>query len=192
MPKQRITKEMVVEAAFEIAREEGMENVLVKNIAEKLGCSVQPIYSYCSNMEELKKDVQKRTAAFFQEYVTAHVEKEDYFHSIGKAYLCLAKEEPNLFELYFLRKRPDCTATSLQELYEQECTKEVAEYLAEKLSISVEAARKLHLNMVIYNTGISTMLISSNFRLSMEELDRQLMEIYEVFLQQALRDTTQK
>lgn len=30
MPKQRITKEMVVEAAFEIARKEGAEKVIVK------------------------------------------------------------------------------------------------------------------------------------------------------------------
>ena len=34
MPKQRITKEMVVNAAFEIARDGGMEQVMVKNIAE--------------------------------------------------------------------------------------------------------------------------------------------------------------
>ena len=33
MPKQRITKEMVVNAAFEIARNSGMEQVMVKNIA---------------------------------------------------------------------------------------------------------------------------------------------------------------
>lgn len=37
MPKQRITKEMVVNAAFEIARSDGMELVMVKNIAEKIG-----------------------------------------------------------------------------------------------------------------------------------------------------------
>ena len=43
MPKQRITREMVVDAAFEIARSEGMEQVMVKTIAEKLHCSVQPI-----------------------------------------------------------------------------------------------------------------------------------------------------
>lgn len=49
MPKQRITKEMVVDAAFELAREGGMEEVLVKRIAERIGCSVQPIYSYCHN-----------------------------------------------------------------------------------------------------------------------------------------------
>ena len=50
MPKQRITKEMVVDAAFEIARTQGAKQILVKNIADKLGCSVQPIYSYCKNM----------------------------------------------------------------------------------------------------------------------------------------------
>ena len=57
MPKQRITKEMVVNAAFEIARDGGMEQVMVKNIADKIGCSVQPIYSYCKNMDGLRMEV---------------------------------------------------------------------------------------------------------------------------------------
>ena len=38
MPKQKITKEMVVDAAFQLAREGGMERVLVKEIAARLGC----------------------------------------------------------------------------------------------------------------------------------------------------------
>lgn len=40
MPKQKITKEMIIETAFEIVRKEGLENLLVKNIAAKLNCSV--------------------------------------------------------------------------------------------------------------------------------------------------------
>ena len=68
MPKQRITKEMVVEAAFEIARNDGTEQVLVKNIAEKIGCSVQPIYSYCRNMDGLKADVTGRALEFVREF----------------------------------------------------------------------------------------------------------------------------
>ena len=42
---QRITREMVVEAAFRLARERGMEGVLVKELARELHCSVQPIYT---------------------------------------------------------------------------------------------------------------------------------------------------
>lgn len=34
MPKQRITKEMVVDAAFKIARKDGMDRATVKTIAE--------------------------------------------------------------------------------------------------------------------------------------------------------------
>lgn len=36
---------MVVEAAFRLAQERGMEGVLVKELARELHCSVQPIYT---------------------------------------------------------------------------------------------------------------------------------------------------
>ena len=58
MPKQKITREMVVGAAFQLAREGGMERVLVKDIAARLGCSVQPIYSCFRNMGELRRAVE--------------------------------------------------------------------------------------------------------------------------------------
>ena len=64
MPKQKITKEMVVDTAFDIARKDGMDRVLIKKIAGKLGCSVQPIYSYCQNIESLKAEVEARAMQF--------------------------------------------------------------------------------------------------------------------------------
>lgn len=76
MPKQRITKEMVVNTAFELARKGGMEPVIVKNIAQQLCCSVQPIYSYCNNMEGLRNDVSNKARSFLQEYITAHIDKK--------------------------------------------------------------------------------------------------------------------
>lgn len=182
MPKQRITKEMVIEAAFEIAREDGLDKVLVKNIAEKIGCSVQPIYSYCSNMEGLKNDLYERTRAFFREYVEVHLEKDNFFESTGRAYLHLAKEEPHLYELYFLKKRPDRICSSLAELYQQECSLSVAEHLAQELSIGLESAKKLHLHMVIYNSGVASLQIASGFGLDMKELEQQLRMAYEAFL----------
>ena len=95
MPKQRITKEIVVDAAFEIARKDGMEQVMVKNIAGKIGCSVQPIYSYCKNMEGLREDVTEKTGEFIKEYIINHIDEEDLFRSTGKAYIQLAEEEPH-------------------------------------------------------------------------------------------------
>ena len=87
MPKQRITKEMVVDAAFEIAKSSGMEQVLVKNIADRIGCSVQPIYSYCRNMDGLRRDVAARVRCFVREYVAERIDRDDLFRSTGRAYI---------------------------------------------------------------------------------------------------------
>ena len=50
----------------------------------------------------------------------------------------------------------------------------------------------MHLNMVVYNTGISTLMISSNFGVPLEELDKKLVEVNEIFLAQARKETENK
>lgn len=94
MPKQRITKEIVVHAAFEIARNSGMEQVLVKNIADKIGCSVQPIYSYCKNMDGLRTDVVEQTNIFIRQYISEHIDKENLFASTGRRISVWRKKNP--------------------------------------------------------------------------------------------------
>ena len=125
MPKQRITREMVVDAAFETARSEGMEQVMVKTIAERLHCSVQPVYSYCQNMDGLRKAVIERTNEFIQEYVAKRIDKENLFQSSGQAYIQLAKEEPHLYKLFILHERSNIS--SLQDLYEKHGSSHMAQ-----------------------------------------------------------------
>lgn len=185
MPKQRITKEMVVDAAFAIARNEGMEQVLVKNIAEKIGCSVQPIYSYCENMEGLRREVVGKTCRFIQEYVAAHMDREDLFRSTGKAYIQMAKEEPYLFRIFILHQREGIS--SLDDLYRSETNPHMAQVIAKQLNICEEQARQLHLNMLIYTIGIGTIYSMTTPGISPEEVYRQQEDAYEAFLNQVLK-----
>ena len=184
MPKQRITKETVVNAAFEIARNSGMEQVMVKNIADKIGCSVQPIYSYCKNMEGLRQDVVDQVGIFIRKYVAEHIDHEDLFASTGRAYICLAKEEPFLFKIFILHQRKG--VSSLKDLYEKEAGPHMAEVIAEELKISVSKARRLHLNMLIYTIGIGTIFSVSTPEISAEEIYTQQETAYKAFLKQAL------
>ena len=56
-PRVKVTKDMIVRAALDIIREEGHDKVSVRSIAEKLGCSTQPVlYSY-GTMDEIWEDV---------------------------------------------------------------------------------------------------------------------------------------
>lgn len=180
MPKQRITKEMVVNAAFEIARSDGMELVMVKNIAEKIGCSVQPIYSYCKNMEGLRQDVIMQVGSFIGKYVMEHTDEDDIFGSTGRAYIQLAKEEPHLFKIFILHKRNGIA--SLEDLYQSETNPHTAGFIARKLNISMEQAKKLHLNMLIYTIGIGTIFSVTTPGISVDEIYEQQEMAYEAFL----------
>lgn len=182
MPKQRITKEQVVEAAFEIARSGGMEQVLVKAIAQRLNCSVQPIYCYCKNMDGLRRDVVERVCRFVREYAAARVEPDDLFRSVGRAYVQLAKEEPQLFRIFILHRREG--VSSLDELYRSETDPRVAEWIAARLNVPLPEARQLHLHMLVYTIGIGTIFSVTSPGIAADEIYAQQEAAYEAFLRQ--------
>ena len=182
MPKQKITKEMVVEAAFSLAREGGMEQVLVKNIADKLGCSVQPIYSYCQSMEGLRKAVAERTDAFVRQYADARLDADDLFRSTGRAYLQLAKEEPNLFKIFTLHRREGIS--SLEGFYRSEASPQTAGALAQNLNLTLDQARQLHIHMLVYTIGIGTIFSVTSPGIPAEDIYSLQETAYQAFLNQ--------
>ncbi len=190
MPKQRITKEMVVDAAFEIARTQGTEQILIKNIANKLGCSVQPIYSYCNNMEGLYRDVEEKAACFIQEYLSSHIDKKNFFQSTGHTYIQLAKEEPNIFRMFILRKRE--SIHSLEDLYQNETNPQMAQFIADDLGVSLTKAKELHLNMLIYTIGIGTILATAAPDIITDEIFVRQEAAYTAFLKQVSESKEKK
>ena len=181
MPKQRVTREMVVETAFAIAREEGMENVLVKNLASRLNCSTQPIYSYATNMEQLRQTVEEEALRFIDRFIRQRINPDDLFRSIGQAYIALAQEEPHLFKIFILQSRKGLA--SLSELTRENSGVNI--YISRQLGISQEAARELHLNMLIYTIGLGLVYLSAAPGIPPAEILRQQEIAYQAFLAQA-------
>lgn len=192
MPKQRITKEMIVETAFEIARESGQGSVIVKEIAGRLNCSVQPIYSYCSSMEGLKKDLVIRVRQFVQDFVGEYMAMhggggtDDFFKMTGHAYVHLAEAEPHIFQMFILHEREGID--SLDALYQAECHPDMAQRIADHLHINIDRARMLHRNMMIYNVGIGTIFATASPGIPTNEIYEQLDIAYQAFLQQAIEE----
>ena len=59
MPKaMQYSKQDVVQVAYEIVKEEGLEGINARKIAKKLNSSVHPIFNHFENIEELKKAVE--------------------------------------------------------------------------------------------------------------------------------------
>ena len=67
--KAKVTKEMIVDAAFAIAREAGVERINARTVSERLHCSTQPIMYHFATMEALKRTVYAKADLYHSEYL---------------------------------------------------------------------------------------------------------------------------
>ena len=88
-PKVKITKEDIIKAALDLARENGEATLNARSIAAALGCSTQPIFSNFSSMEELEEEVIKAAYEIYREFLKNEAEGGKYpqYKSFGMAYI---------------------------------------------------------------------------------------------------------
>lgn len=180
MPKQRITKEMILEVAFKLARENGYEQVVVKNIAAEMGCSVQPIYSYFSNMDALKQAVVGAAMQFYNGFIYSRVDNARVLQSMARANVAFAKYETNLFKLLFLQKLNGLN--SFNDIYEWMGDKQATSRLAEKLLLPEEKIKQVYVMLIVFTHGVATMIATGGANISDEESADILERAYEAFI----------
>lgn len=103
-PKIRYTREQIIDAAFDIAREEGMDNVTTRKIAEKIGSSVAPIYVNFASSEEILSALVERIITVSRRLL-AEEQSGDPFGDIGRASLRFAAEYSVLFRDLVMKNR---------------------------------------------------------------------------------------
>ena len=59
-PKPKFTKEEIIATAFDLARDNGLDSITVRNVAKKLGSSIAPIYVNFNTVDELIQEVVKK------------------------------------------------------------------------------------------------------------------------------------
>ena len=103
MPKiSSITKEMVLNSAFEIVRLKGFNALSARSISQYIGCSTQPIYWIYKNMELLKQDVIKKIVDFLNNEIIVFHKSVNSFLDIGLGYIHVAHTEPVLFKAIYV------------------------------------------------------------------------------------------
>ena len=104
----KITKEMILNTAFEIAREKGFEKISNRELAKKMNCSIRPIYYQFKNVEELNKELYKKIERYFYEFLIDNMIKDvPLYKQIGINYIKFAIAENNLFKFLFMTEIKD-------------------------------------------------------------------------------------
>jgi AcrR family transcriptional regulator len=92
---------MIVEAAFQLTREQGWSFVTARTIAQKLGSSTMPLYSTLKSMDEIEKEVRARAEACMHGYQRGKHTDEVLLNS-AVGYVVFARDEKNLFRFLYV------------------------------------------------------------------------------------------
>lgn len=69
-PKQKVTRDDIIEAAFRIARERGAECISARSVADMLGYSTQPVLYHFSTVEEVRRAAYQMADQFHGAYLS--------------------------------------------------------------------------------------------------------------------------
>ncbi len=101
-PQINFSKEIILNEAFELVRQEGFQAMTARRIAQRLNCSTQPIYSAFASMKELEVAVLEKATNHIVQYLLQEEQTPSPFLNIGLRYLQFAREEKELFKLLYL------------------------------------------------------------------------------------------
>lgn len=175
-PKVKITKEDIINAAFELVRTNGEENLNARNIAASLNCSTQPIFSNFENMQLIRMAVIKKAEDLCEEYIQREVSNGKYprYKASGMAYIRFANEEKELFKLLYMRDR---TKEEIPE--ETDLGNEMEGIVYQNTGLDKQNAKLFHLQMWAFVHGIASMLATGYLSLSEDLISTMLTNMYE-------------
>ena len=139
-PKAKVDRQMIVDAAFAIAREAGGDKISARAVAQRLNCSTQPVMYHFKTIEELKKAAYREADWFHSEYLI-RISGENPILGMGVNYIRFAVEEGNLFR--FLFQSNEFSGKSISQLVSAEELQPVIGMLAEAEQLNVQDARTL-------------------------------------------------
>lgn len=181
-PKPKFTENEIIECAFQITREQGIDHVTAREIGKELNSSARPIFTVFSNMEDVKCGVIARAKAEYRAYVERGLKKERAFQGVGIAYITFALKEPKLFWLLFMRETEQ--NDSLQEVLEvvEDSYDLILESVMQPYHLNREDAIKLYHHLWIYTHGIATMCATNLCRFEKTQIDKMTSEVFRSLL----------
>jgi AcrR family transcriptional regulator len=169
-PKITFTKEKIIDAAFEIYKDSGLESISIRKIAAKLGSSIAPIYSNFKNVGEVKKSIMERTLNILIRY-TEREFSSNAFLNIGLGLLNFAKDYGVLYKELFINSSEyayltdEFVARNLQHMKKESMMD----------GLSDQEMKRVHEKVRLFTHGLATQICSGSMQGKSDEYIHQLL-----------------
>lgn len=175
--KAKVTKEMIIDAAFEIARETGAGNINARTVSERLNCSTQPVMYHFATIEELKRAVYKKADDYHSEYLmNISSNQNGAMLGIGMNYIRFAIEEPHLFR--FLFQSDFFRGSTMLELIDSDELMPVLSAMQGALGMGMEQTKKVFLTVFLFAHGYASIIANNSLKYDEEIIKSHLERAY--------------
>ena len=167
--KEQISKQMILEGAFDLLRSQGVGMLTARKLASHIGCSTQPIFRVYQNMDELQADVFALAKKYYENYCLNYKSESDVpFVDLGLCYIEFARDELNLFKLLFLTRHDD--ENTMYDLINGGENGFVIKQLRRIKNLDMNKAGDIFMKVFIFMHGMACMAICGELDLSREEV----------------------
>ncbi len=170
-PSVSFTKEQIVEVAYRLSVEAGVEALTIRTIAHSLGSSIAPIYSNFASLEEVKAQVMQKAFAWLEQY-TEKAYSSSRFLNIGLGLLDFARDNKLLYRSLFINNND--YAYLVKEFFDRNLKEAGQDHMLDELDAD-EKKRVLE-KIRLFTHGLATMICSGNMQDRSEEYTRQLLK----------------
>ena len=179
--KIKISKDMILDAAFEIVRKDGMEKLSNRELASKLKCSIRPIYYQFENVEEMQKELYRKIEQYFYKFLLDNmIEGIPQYKQVGMNYIKFAKQEKKLFQTLFMTDTgltPDAFVAKDGEDY-----KEIEKLIKISADLKEEDIKDFHTKMWIFCHGIATLVANGTIKLTDNQIQDLLSDEFQALM----------
>lgn len=168
-PRQKITKEILLECAAQIAERDGISAVTSRSVAKEVGCSIQPVFSQFPTMEILRQETYDYVCNKAVEEVLLFEQYPDYFARTSKWVIDLARKKPNLFRLIYLSGRFHGNQL-LDVMIDYENNQKMLLKMKEVYQLDYEVCRDILMRCFLLLIGVGTMICENNMDFSDEQV----------------------
>lgn len=169
-PKPKFTKEEIAMTALNIIKEEGINALTARNLADYLKSSARPIFTIFKNMEEVKQAARELALKEFEKYLGNYEDYSLAFKRIGMRMISYAIDYPEQYKLLYMEEY-SWNQSFKQYLNELGTFKDICIHLLQKEhTLSQNEANTLFEQLWIYAYGIGSLCAMKVCEFSEEEI----------------------
>ncbi len=176
-PKAKITKDMVITAAFEVARKTGAENINARTVSQTLHCSTQPVMYHFATIAALKKAAYQKADEYHTEYLLSIPKtQQDFMLGIGLNYIRFAREEPYLFR--FLFQSGFIAENSLPEMINSAELIPVLSAMQKEMGMNMEQTKEIFITLAMFVHGYASIFANNSLEYDEKLIAAHLKRVY--------------